>query len=130
MEKEKKQKVKKTYIWEDRTRILGMPISTTKYSLDDLRIYIKKGLLSTTTDELLLYRILDISSKRSLGQKMFGVGDIILRCADKTHPTMVLHNIKHCEEIRNKISVMVETLRESKNIHGNEMYGIAGQNNY
>ena len=53
-------------IWQDRKRILGMPITFTKYSMSEDRLFIKKGFLNLSTDELLLYRVRDISLKRSL----------------------------------------------------------------
>ena len=34
-------------LWSDRKRYLGLPISFTKYTLDEDRLYIKKGFLST-----------------------------------------------------------------------------------
>ena len=39
-------KDKITMKWSDRSRILGMPITFTKYSMSDDRIFCEKGLLS------------------------------------------------------------------------------------
>ena len=44
----------KEILWSDRKRILGMPISFTKYTLDEDRLYLKTGFFSTQTDETLL----------------------------------------------------------------------------
>ena len=35
-----------TYLWKDRKRILGMPISFTKYALTEDRIFMETGLLN------------------------------------------------------------------------------------
>ena len=56
-------------LWKDRKRILGLPISFTRYELTATRLTIRKGLFSTTTDETRLYRVLDTSLTRTLGQK-------------------------------------------------------------
>ena len=40
--------------------------------------------MRTETDELLLYRIMDIRSSQTLGQRIFGVGTLVLFCTDKT----------------------------------------------
>ena len=49
-------KDKITMKWSDRSRILGMPITFTKYSMSDDRIFCEKGLLSVKFEEILLYR--------------------------------------------------------------------------
>ena len=50
------KKTKITYLWQDRKRILGLPISFTKYSMSEDRIFYKVGLLNTRFEEILLYR--------------------------------------------------------------------------
>lgn len=118
--------VKDEILWHDRKRILGMPISFTKYSLDENRIYVKRGLLNSVMDELLLYRVLDIKLSRSLFQKIFRVGTINLATADKTNPNLEIKNVKNCENIRTLISNIVERERDEKRVMGKEMFGAAG----
>ena len=81
-------------LWHDRKRILGMPISFTRYEVDDSRLTMRKGFFRTETDELLLYRVLDIKMVRTLGQKLFGVGTLSLYCADQSNRTLELVSIK------------------------------------
>ena len=59
-------------LWKDRKRILGMPISFTRYIVDEDHLTLKIGLLNTRIDDVLLYRILDIKMTQSFGQKIFG----------------------------------------------------------
>ena len=92
--KNKKDKMDNKVVWKDRVRHLGLPISFTKYSIDEDRLYIDSGFFTTKTDEILLYRILDIKTKRTLWQKIFGVGTITLYSADQTNRTLELKNIK------------------------------------
>jgi len=113
-------------LWKDRKRILGMPISFTVYSIDNNRLYVKKGLLNSVMDELLLYRILDIKLSRSLFQKIFRVGTITLSTADKTNPILEIKNVKDSDKIRRLISNIVERERNEKRIMGKEMFGAAG----
>ena len=63
-------------LWSDKKRILGLPISFTKYELDEERLYIKTGLLTQREDEVRLYRIMDITLIQTLGQRIFGIGSI------------------------------------------------------
>ena len=53
-------------IWEDRKRILGMPISMTKYYLSEDRLFVQTGLISMKIEETLLYRVSDISVRVGL----------------------------------------------------------------
>ncbi len=113
-------------LWKDRKRILGMPISFTRYIVNADRLITHKGLIRTTTDELLLYRILDIKLVRSLGQKIFGVGTITLYTADQSDATFHIRNVKKSEEVRTFLSKMVEQERQNRGLIGREIYGAAG----
>ena len=113
-------------LWSDRKRYLGLPISFTRYSFDENRFYLKKGLLNVVSDEILLYRVLDVTLRRSLGQRLFGVGTIILSTADQTLPTMRIESIKDCERVFRALSNIVEKERNEKRVLGKEMFGAAG----
>ena len=113
-------------LWHDRKRILGMPLSFTVYEVDNDRFTSRKGFFRTETNEILLYRILDIKLVRTLGQKLFGVGSITLYSADQTSETYEIKNIKHPEAVRKFLSRIVEQERAEKGLVGREIYGAAG----
>lgn len=113
-------------LWSDKKRYFGLPISFTTYSFDSDKFYIKKGLLNTVSDEILLYRVLDVSLSRKLGQKIFGVGSVILKTADQTYPVLEIKNIKDSERVRTALSNIVEKERNEKRVLGKEMFGAAG----
>lgn len=115
----------KGILWSDRKRILGLPITFTKYELDEERLTIRRGLITSTVDETLLYRILDIKMSRTLGQKLFGVGTIHLYSADRTDQHLDLENISRPDEVRKQLSRLVEKARMEKRMAGREMYGTA-----
>lgn len=100
-----------SYVWKDRKRILGMPISFTRYAMSDDRIFLETGLLNTHAEELLLYRVRDISLGISLGQKIFGVGSVLLHSSDKTTPTLELKNIKDPRAVKELIHQHVEEMK-------------------
>ncbi len=116
-----------TVIWTDKKRILGMPISFTRYSLvtnneDWTKLFIKVGFLSTTIDEINLFRVYDIQVFQSLGQKLFGVGTITLFSKDITHPETLILNVKNPYKIRNILAEKIEESREQKGVHIGEFY--------
>lgn len=115
-----------TVIWTDKKRILGMPISFTRYSLvtngDWTKLFIKTGVLSTVIDEVNLFRIYDIQCFQSLGQKMFNVGSITLYSKDITTPVISLTNIKEPYKIRNMLAQKIEQTRTEKGVRIGEFY--------
>lgn len=113
-------------LWRDRKRILGMPLSFTVYEVDNERFTTRKGFFRTETNEILLYRILDIRLVRTFGQKLFGVGSITLYSADQSNNTFEIKNIKKPDSVRKFISRVVESERSEKGLTGREIYGAAG----
>ena len=47
-------------IWQDRKRVLGMPLTFTKYFLSEDRLFLQTGVLNMKMEEVLLYRVSDI----------------------------------------------------------------------
>ena len=114
-------------IWKDRKRVVfGLPWSFTKYSMTSDRLFIEKGLVQSTEDEVRLYRILDIRLVRSLGQKMFGLGTIQISSSDKTMKNFELKNIKNSKYVKELLSEMVEKQRVEKRVVNREVMGGPG----
>ena len=109
-------------LWQDRKHHLWFPISFTSYYIEDDRLMIKKGLLNTSLDETLLYRIIDISFRQTLAGKIFGTGDIILKTKADASGEIVLDNIAKPLEVRKMLSKLVEESRDRRNIVGKEFY--------
>ena len=111
-------------LWKDRKRtIFGLPLSFTKYSLDEERLFIESGFLNSKEDEIRLYRITDISLTRTLGQKLFGIGSIKCCSADKTLGDFIIKNIKNPKEVKEQISELVEKQRDAKRVSSREFLG-------
>ncbi|MBE7070101.1 MAG: PH domain-containing protein [Ruminococcaceae bacterium] len=113
-------------LWQDRKRYLGLPLSFTIYSFSKNKFYMKTGIFNTKSEEILLYRILDITYRQSFGQKIFGVGSVILNTADKTTPVLEIRSIKTPDRVRKALSNLVEQRRDEKRVTGKEMFGAAG----
>ena len=117
-------KRKKDALWYDRKRtFLGLPLSFTKYYLYSEKLVTEAGFLNLKEEEVRLYRILDVSLRRSLGQRIFGLGTIHICSADKSTPEFDLKSIKKSNEIKDMLSNLVESARESKRISGREYMG-------
>lgn len=107
-------------LWSDRKRYLGLPLSFTKYSMSEDRLFVETGFLNLTQNEVRLYRILDLQLKRSLGQRIFGVGSIIVSSSDKSLGTFEIKNVKNSANVKEMLSVQVEQQREAKRVISRE----------
>ena len=107
--------------WSDRSRIFGLPITFTKYSMSDDRIFFEKGLLNMKFEEILLYRVRDISMKITLGQRIFGVGSILLQSSDKTAPVLEIKNVKNPRQVKEMIHQQVEQVKEQRRMRFGEV---------
>lgn len=107
--------------WSDRSRIFGLPITFTKYSMSDDRIFCQKGLLNMRFEEILLYRVRDISMKITLGQRIFGVGSILLQSSDKTAPVLEIKNVKNPRQVKEMIHQQVEQVKEQRRMRFGEV---------
>ena len=54
------------YLWKDRKRRLGLPLSFTRYSLSQDRLFCETGFLNLRADEVLLYRVQDLELTMTL----------------------------------------------------------------
>ena len=108
-------------LWHDRKRYFGMPLSFTRYSLSDDRLFISVGFLNIKDDEILLYRVRDIDTSRSLWQRIFGVGTVTVMSSDKTMPTLVLKNIKDPVFVKELIHKQVEETKIKRRVRFGEI---------
>ena len=109
------------YLWKDRKRYFGMPISFTRYCLSEDRLFLSVGFLSIKDDEILLYRIRDIATSRSLWQRLFGVGTVTVVSSDKTMPTLVLQNVKDPVMVKELIHRQVEEMKIQRRVRFGEI---------
>lgn len=108
-------------LWSDRKRYLGLPLSFTRYSLNEDRLFLSVGFLNIRDDELLLYRVRDINTKRNLWQRMLGVGTVTIVSSDSTQPTLVLKNIKDPITVKELIHKQVEDQKIKRRVRVNEI---------
>ena len=108
-------------IWNDRKRYLGMPMSFTRYGLSEDRLFLSVGFLSIKDEEILLYRIRDISVTRTLGQRLFGVGTITVNSSDKSNPVLEIKNIKDPTAVKELLHTQVEEMKDRRRVRYSEI---------
>ena len=114
-------KNKEEYVWSDRKRtFLGLPWSFTVYKLTEEKLLIETGFFSKKEEEIRLYRIMDLTLRRTFGQRLIGVGTIHCCTADKSTPEFDILSVKKPKDVKNLISDLVEAQRDAKRITARE----------
>ena len=111
------------YLWKDRKRYFGLPLSFTRYRLSEDRIFVEKGFLNIHVEEVLLYRVRDLELQLKLTQRIFGVGTVCVHSSDKTAPDLYLLNVKHPREVKELIFRQVEQEKDQRRMRTMEMVG-------
>ena len=102
------------YLWKDRKRFLGMPLSFIRYRLSKDRLFCEKGFLNIQANEVLL------------GQRIFGVGTICVVSSDKSIPHLDLKNVKNPREVKELIHQNVEEAKDKRRMRTMEVMGDSG----
>lgn len=114
------------YIWSDRKRHLGLPLSFTKYRLTEDRLFCEMGWLNLREEEILLYRVRDLELRMSLGQRLFGVGSVVVHSSDKTTPALELRSVKRPRQVKEQLHQLVEKRKEERRLRPVEMMDSCG----
>ena len=104
-------------IWKDRKRpFLGLPWSFTKYELTDQKLIINKGFFNVCEEEVRLYRFVDVTMTQTLGQRIFGVGNLHCETNDRSSGNFVIELIKNPRQVKELLSDAVEAERDRKRV--------------
>lgn len=111
----------KKIVWKDRKRTLfGLPWSFTVYELTEEKLLITTGIFNLREDEVRLYRIMDVTLKRSFGERLFGLGTIHCCSADRSTPEFDIRRIKKPREVKEQLSSLIEAERMAKRVSSRE----------
>jgi len=110
-------------IVEERKRwgFFGLPFTFTVYRMNDKKLTVQTGLLTTNEDDILLHRIMDTSLSRTLWQKMFKLGSIRIASSDQSLPELVIKNIRNVRAFKDTLDERVESERLRMRVHIGEM---------
>ena len=91
------------FVEKKRWVFLGLPWTFTKYTVKEDLITINTGFLSTQENDCYMYKVQDTVLMTSLLQRMAGLGTVVCKTSDVTHPQLVLKNIKNSRKIKDFI---------------------------
>lgn len=111
------------YLWKDRKRHLGLPLSFTRYRLSEDRLFCEKGFFNIKSDEVLLYRVRDLQLNMKLTQRIFGMGTVCVISSDQSVPHLDLQNVRHPREVKELIHRSVEEAKDKRRLRTMEVMG-------
>jgi len=86
------------------------------YELTSERLRIYEGVLNQSIDELELYRVKDMTMERPFWLRLVGLSTLVLVTSDRSHPEVDIAAVKGGVELRDRIRVLVEGLRDKKRV--------------
>ncbi len=107
-------------LWTDKKRILGRPWSFTRYTLTEDALTVTKGFLTRRESQLLLFRIRDVSRVQTLGQRMCGVGTIVIDSTDADTPHLHIEKVKDHQKVMRLITAQVDKERQRNRVRVGE----------
>lgn len=108
-----------------RWSFLGLPFTFTKYTITDKKLLIETGFFTSNENEILLYKVVDMTYSRSFWQKLFGLGTIKLFSQDVTNSELEIKNIKNSHEFRELLSEQSELEKQRLSVRRGEFMGIS-----
>lgn len=91
-------------------------IRTQSFEITSERIRWRRGILTKRTDELELYRVMDVTLIEPFLLRMVGAGNIEINAADATTPRLSLPAVKGAKELREQLRVSIENVRARKGV--------------
>ena len=91
-------------------------IRTTVYELTSERLKLRRGVLNKHLDEVELYRVRDYQLEQPFFLRLFGLGNILLRTSDRSHPSVRLRAIRDGEQLYERLRAAVEDSRARKGV--------------
>ncbi len=108
----------------------GLPFTFTTYTLTEKKLVLKTGLLTTVEDDILLYRVRDTSLRRTVWQKLFRLGSILVASSDQSRPELVIKNIRGVREFKEALDEQVEKERVRMRFRTGEYIGTESGEDY
>lgn len=102
--------------------ITALGYRMTHFELSGDRLFMRRGILSRSEEEIELYRVKDVKADFSIVQQLFGVGNIQIISSDATglsngrRTIFRVNNIPGARQIREELRERVELARKAKGV--------------
>jgi hypothetical protein len=98
-------------LWE------GRPFLTIsiRYIITNERVRIIEGLIGKTREDIELVKIQDMSQSQTASERLLNLGDITIRSSDRSHPEVVLNNVKDPQSVH---EILRRAVLKARQEHG------------
>ena len=112
-------------LWRDRKRwlFLGLPWTFTRYELTDTKLRVSVGFFKRTEDDILLYRISDVTFFQSFGERLNRLGTLCIISSDVSQPEAHLVHVKKPRKVKELLMQKIEEARKEKGVYASELVG-------
>lgn len=100
---------------------VALVIANTRITLTSQRLRIRRGVFTTTIEEVELYRVHDSAMTQSFIQRLFGLGTVHLQTHDASMPHVYLSDMNGAFQLRESIRQTVERVRRVQKVREIEM---------
>jgi membrane protein YdbS with pleckstrin-like domain len=87
-----------------------------QYALSTRRLTIKQGLISTSIDDIALWRIKDVDVRQTLWERLGGVGSIVIVSTDAVEPVAVLHGVRDPRGVQRQLRNQIDRCRQTDGV--------------
>lgn len=91
---------------------------STRYRISTRRIDVESGILTTRIDTLELWRVRDLEFSQSIGEKLLGIGRIVVLTHEEKSSKLLLIGLYDSRKLFEELKTAVEVARQSRNIVG------------
>lgn len=91
-----------------------------EYIVTSERIRIIEGLLGKSREDIELVRVQDIDQTQTFSERLFNLGDIIIRSHDSSHPQLTLNNLRDPQRVHEILRRAVLKARERHRLYYRE----------
>jgi hypothetical protein len=103
-------------LWEGRP-FLSISV---RYIITNQRVRIIEGLIGQTREDIELVKIQDMSQSQTARERLLNLGDITIRSSDRSHPVVVLNNVKDPQAVHETLRRAVLKAREDHGLRFRE----------
>jgi len=91
---------------------VGLTILNERYRLTSQRLFIERGILSQTVDQLELVRVDDVRISKTLLGRIFGTGTVSVMTTDATDRSILLVGVLNPEDVAEAVRTHVRASRQ------------------
>jgi uncharacterized membrane protein YdbT with pleckstrin-like domain len=97
-----------------RWKFLGLPFTFTIYTVKDDMITVDKGFFNKEENDCFMYKVQDVTLKKSLVERVFGLGTIVCYTGDVTDAVLKIEHIKNSKAVKDFILEQSEVERRKR----------------